>query len=246
MTIMAALTPRARALVQAGRDGFRPEDADRTRIESALQARLGTDALPPDAPDAGGPSAAPPAAAGGWLAPGLAVGICVLAGAGIFATRWAGSDTGSAAAPSAPAPVAVIAAPPAQPASLSSNSVPAVTTPALEGEPVAAPAPPEARAPAASPARDRLAEEVALLSRATSALRAGRPSDALKALDEHQHRFPSGALREERRAARAQALCASKHVSEGRAELARLAPGSPAAVRAQQVCDANAAASKER
>jgi hypothetical protein len=78
---------------------------------------------------------------------------------------------------------------------------------------------------------------VVLLSRATTALRAGRAVEALKALDEHQSRFPRGALGEERRAAKAQALCSLGRMSEGRAELARLAPESPALARAKQVCD---------
>jgi hypothetical protein len=86
-------------------------------------------------------------------------------------------------------------------------------------------------------ARDRLAEEVALLSRATKALRAGRAAEALRALDEHQSKFPRGALSEERRAAKAEALCSLGRVREGRAELGRLAPQSPAAARAKQVCD---------
>ena len=85
--------------------------------------------------------------------------------------------------------------------------------------------------------QDGLAQEVALLTRATSDLRAGRAADALKALDEHQRKFPNGVLSVERRAARAQALCSLKRVSEGRAELTRLAPQSPAAARAKQVCD---------
>jgi hypothetical protein len=63
----------------------------------------------------------------------------------------------------------------------------------------------------------------------------------VKVLDEHQRRFPSGALSEERRAAKAQALCLLGRVDEGRAELARLAPRSPAAATAQQVCDGAAA-----
>jgi len=77
---------------------------------------------------------------------------------------------------------------------------------------------------------------VALLSRATSALRAGRAADALTLLNEHQHKFPKGVLSEERRAAKAQALCSLGRQTEGRAELARLAPHSPAAIRAQQAC----------
>jgi hypothetical protein len=82
---------------------------------------------------------------------------------------------------------------------------------------------------------------VALLSRATSALRAGRAAEALKALDEHRRKFPNGTLSEERRAARAQALCSLGRIDEGRAELSLLAPRSPAAARASQVCDAMAA-----
>ena len=86
--------------------------------------------------------------------------------------------------------------------------------------------------------QDRLAQEVALLSRATAALRVGHAAQALKALDEHQRKFPSGALREDRRAAKAQALCLLGQVASGRAELKLLPPQSPAAARAGQVCDA--------
>jgi len=103
----------------------------------------------------------------------------------------------------------------------------------------ALPAKPQVEPP--SPAQrpqDRLAQEVALLSRATSDLRAGRAGAALKSLEEHQRKFPNGMLAVERRAVRAQALCTLKRVSEGRAELSRLAPQSPAAGRAKQLCDA--------
>jgi len=66
-------------------------------------------------------------------------------------------------------------------------------------------------------------------------------AEALKALDEHRRKFPNGFLTVERRAARAQALCSLQRVGEGRAELARMAPDSPAAARSRQVCDAVAA-----
>jgi hypothetical protein len=69
-------------------------------------------------------------------------------------------------------------------------------------------------------------------------LRAGRVSVALKTLDEHRRRFPSGILTEERCAARAQALCALGRQREAQAELDRLAPRSLAAARARQICDA--------
>jgi len=95
----------------------------------------------------------------------------------------------------------------------------------------------EPPAPSVRPAQDRLAQEVALLARATSDLHAGRAANALKVLDEYQRQFPKGLLTEERRAARAQALCALGRQSEAQAELARLAPQSPAAARAKQVCE---------
>jgi hypothetical protein len=66
----------------------------------------------------------------------------------------------------------------------------------------------------------------------------------LKTLDEYQRRFPKGQLTEERRAARAQALCALGRRSEAEGELARLAPQSLAAARAKQVCEGRAASKK--
>jgi hypothetical protein len=96
------------------------------------------------------------------------------------------------------------------------------------------------------PARDRLAEEVAILSRAAHYLEAGRPSEALRAVDEHRRKFPSGVLTEERYAARVQALCALGRRDEAATELARLSqltPQSPHLARAGQSCAAAAAGS---
>ena len=90
--------------------------------------------------------------------------------------------------------------------------------------------------------QDRLAAEVALLSRATRDLRAGRPAEALKALDEYRRKFPKGLLGEEQRAGRAQALCALGRFDEANEKLAALAPQSPLAVQAKQFCDARLAA----
>jgi TolA-binding protein len=99
----------------------------------------------------------------------------------------------------------------------------------------------EPRATAPRRPKDHLAQEVALLSRATSALRAGRAADALKTLNEHQRQFPRGMLAQERRGARAQALCALGRRQEAQADLAtlaRTAPQSPQAARARQACEA--------
>jgi hypothetical protein len=77
------------------------------------------------------------------------------------------------------------------------------------------------------------------LSKATGALNAGRAGEALKALDEHQRKFPNGALTEERRGARARALCTLGLRSEAEQELARLArsaPSSPHLLQARKLC----------
>jgi hypothetical protein len=105
-----------------------------------------------------------------------------------------------------------------------------------------APDPPAPPAAAAHHPQDRLAAEVALLSRATRDLRAGRPGEALNTLDEYRRRFPKGLLSEEQRAARAQALCALGRFDEAKEKLAGLAPKSPLAVQAKQFCDARLAA----
>jgi len=233
--IMAALGPKARALVQEGRTALRPAAGDRERIEAALRVQLGPGALPPPG------SVAPPpiGAAAGWQA----LAAKVLVGAGL-----AGGALYLAFSNRSPEPQAIVSAPPAAPtASVPSSGerlsdVPAPTESLEEAQPVAA-HPTTASSEPAPRARDRLAEEVALLSRATTALRAGRAGEALKALDEHQSKFPRGALNEERRAAKAQALCSLGRMSEGRAELARLAPQSPAAARAKQVCDSGSSSS---
>jgi hypothetical protein len=229
--IMAALGPKARALVQEGRNALRPAAGDRERIETALRAQLGPAALPPPS------SVAPPpiGAAAGWKA--LAAKVLVGAGLAGGALYLAFSDR-------TPAPRASVSTPPAAPAAAAPSSGEGVSEPPAPAEPLEAAQPVAAHPTTASsePAprgRDRLAEEVALLSRATTALRAGRAAEALKTLDEHQSRFPRGALSEERRAAKAQALCSLGRMSEGRAELARLAPQSPAAARAKQVCDSS-------
>ena len=231
---MATLDSNARALVEAGRRALRASTADRERIEAALRARLGSSALPPDA---GGTQIASTVS---WPAlAGVAIGVCVLAGVAFFALRSTPSE------PSRHAPSAVQSpAPQPTPAAPASQAPTAVPEPVGPAHAVVAPsASPAASAPIA---RDPLAREVALLSRATSELRAGHAAAALKVLDEHQRRFPSGALSEERRAAKAQALCLLGRVSDGRIELAQLTPGSPAAASAQRICEGAVAVPGDR
>jgi hypothetical protein len=223
---MTDLNPKAHALMRAGRAALRATSADRERIEALLRTRLGTDALPPDTGVAHASSSI------SWQAvAGVVGGICILGAVALVALR-----------PAASAPAAPVRGP----------VVPAAQSAAAEPPPTAAEAPAPAAPASETPdsqaprVRDRLAREVALLSRATSELRAGHAAAALKTLAEHRRSFPNGTLREERRAAEAQALCSLGRVREGRAELAQLAPGSPAAARAEQVCAPVSAAAGDR
>jgi len=227
---MTTLDPNARALIEAGRRALRSTAGDRERIEAALRTRLGDAALPPDA------GVTQVATTASWQAlAGAAIGVCVLAGVAFYALRPTPSapEPEVRSAPHRPAPQTTPADPP--------SAVPERAAPAHSIVPPSTPP-----ASASPRARDSLAREVALLSRATSALRAGRPAAALRTLADHQRRFPTGALVEERRAAKAQALCLLGRVGEGRAELARLTPQSPAAATAQQVCDGAVSAAPDR
>jgi hypothetical protein len=153
-----------------------------------------------------------------------------LVGGALFLSFHHGASGVKAADTAAAPPAAVSAAPALEPPAPLAPS--AVAPPAVVS---AKPALPSARS-----APDSLAQEVALLSRATSALHRGNPAEALQVLNEHLRKFPNGLLGEERRAAKAQALCALGRKSEGRSELAHLAPQSPAAAHARQVCGSDA------
>lgn len=225
------LNREAQALVDAAREGLRPPTGARERLEALLDARIASGA---EAPSAG---TVEPLRARPWhLAGPIAVGVALVGAAAFFGLRADETHplppSATAAQVLAPVPAAALPSSPASDLSIAPSAQPAPVSAASASK-----APVEASA-APSRTRDHLAEEVALLSRATSALRAGQPSIALKALDEHQRQFPKGILEVERRGARAQALCSLKHVPDGRAELARLPPQAPAAVRAKQVCDA--------
>jgi hypothetical protein len=223
--LMAALSFKARAVIQHGLEGIRPAAGERARLEALLHARLGSasPSLVARAPL--------PLRFGGWrLATSFGLGAALVAGSMLL---MRGTKSQLAAAPLTE-PAATVAFTDGIEAADLAADLPsqAASEPVFDAQsPIGPPA------PTARP-QNRLAQEVALISRATSELRAGRAKAATKLLDEHRRKFPSGALGVERRAVSAQALCALKRVSEGRAELAQLDPRSPAAGRAKQVCDA--------
>jgi hypothetical protein len=227
--LMSALSSKARAVIEEARAEMRPPAGERERLEALLDAHLGA---PPASPAAHAP-ALPRHVAGWRLVTSLAVGAVLVGGVAFLTLQPKVSQDPTPPSVSAPTETPL----PTQ-ASASPTAAPAVEAPAQplpELEPPAKQVEPQAPA---QRSQDRLAQEVALLSRATIDLRAGRAGAALKLLDEHQRKFPNGMLTVERRAVRAQALCTLKRVTEGRAELSRLAPQSPAAGRAKQLCDA--------
>ncbi|HVR18738.1 MAG TPA: hypothetical protein VMS65_03550 [Polyangiaceae bacterium] len=215
---MAELNSEAEKLVQAGRAALRPSQADQERVFAALLPRVGV------AIGAG-------AAAGGATRATLLkvsaalVGLGLIGGGLFLAQRSEPTPVNNVVpAPASPAPAA---APPVDP--MPENVAP-----------VAPPAEPTAkRTPVPSRSADNLAREVAILSRASSELRAGRAAAALKTLEEHQREFPAGMLAQERTAARIQALCALGRTKQAETELGRLArtaPDSPHVARARKAC----------
>jgi len=241
--IAVALSPKARALIQADRDACRPTAADRERITAALRARLGASVLPVEAPIRSR------VLSSAQRRSATAFGMCVV-GSMLFLSRRPSATLEQATQPrNKPAPALVSATAMAMAPELPRPSeapaqatVPVqapvqalVTAPAQRK--LAASAPRRLSNVAAPPALDPLAEEVRLLSSAMNQLSSGQAELALAVLEEHQRRFSSGALSDERNAAKARALCVLHRFNEGRAALAPLSAGTPLAARAKQDCD---------
>jgi len=227
---MGSLNGDANHVVRAGRSVLRATTADRERIERALAARLGPHAFPPQTAVASSARLLSLR-----VIASAAVGACVIGGA-----VYASSSRTNEGITASVAPTSRQLENPVNPPSMVATSAP----PAEQAPPApATSAEPPSSSPATAPRRqDALTQEVALLSRAVAALNAGRAGEALTTLNEHQRQFPRGILGAERQAAKAQALCSLGRVGQGRAELARLSPKSPAASRAKQVCDSVASA----
>jgi hypothetical protein len=145
-----------------------------------------------------------------------ALGVLVALGA-LAAYRWAGTslrgtDTSGAsrAVASAPPFASHLKAPPG-PSSELALSARAAETPAVS------PKAPEPSAAARRPSPDETYSlELALLQRARAAVAKGDHSAALAAIVEHQRRFPTGRLREEREALRVRALAGLGRNDEAR------------------------------
>jgi hypothetical protein len=219
------LTPEAKELVHQARSAFRPSDADRERVFQALLPQIGAGAAL-----GATPSLLERLRQASWLkVSGAVVG---LGAAGGLFLAFGPADEPKPAAPATTSPIAANAETPRPDmATIPTPVAPPVLAPP-EGKPEARVQQPVTRA-------DRLAAEVAILSRAGTELHNGRAAAALQTLEEHQRKFPSGLLAQERASARIQALCALGRVKEADAELtrlSRLSPQSPHEARAREAC----------
>jgi hypothetical protein len=252
---MTRLRPESHALLDAARGGDEPTHADRERVRAALATRLTVAA----GAGAGiGVATAAKSSAAASIPSGLATKALVVAALlGVMGTIGAIGANRMRAGARTPAPQAPIATVPATPAPIdlpapamdllhaATPLAPAVTPseeragtahPSAPSVPVAAPTP-------ASPTSD-VAAEVRLIGEAQKAIRSGDAERALILLDEHAHRFPKGALGEERDAARIAALCALGRALEAReatARFLRAAPLSPHAGPLRASCGGSSA-----
>ena len=240
---MADLSPDARALIRAGRTAFRPQPSDRERVLQSLTQALGESASVGAAHRTQPPaSVVGQSAVRSWVLGGVGA-LAVSAGIVVATHPWTRATTASPT--STPVATSIPASEPAF-----STLIPSLSPEDLrpqrraEGLPRSqrpGPQPSVARPPLSARAvpADSLPEEVSLLSKAEQQLNGGRADEALRTLGEHERRFPSGALAEERLAARVQSLCALGRVGEARTELAKLGrtyPGSAHFDRARRFC----------
>jgi hypothetical protein len=229
-TAMNDLSLEARALIARVGDADGPGPERRARVKRALAAALvGTSATVGTAgavaaAGAAGKSALTAGSVAIWLGIGAALG--TVASAPALVLRLTRSEPATHVAPSV-APASRPAEAPSEPSRPAPASIPA---PAVEAPSATAPVRAEARATAEtlpSAAPPSLADETRVLEAAQRELASGRATSALSLLDEHAKRFPSGALGEERTAARVLSLCALGRTEEARRTATAFLEGSP-------------------
>jgi len=230
---MSELSPELRELVLLLKRSSMPTEADSARILAALRCRLGDAALM--GVESAQAASAPQAVGLLWGKAGTLgfAGLVLLAGNWILATH-----PHQPAVPESSALPRVVVS---NPVEVAPN--PTLVTPSARAS-LPSPTTEVARAPKSNPeaplsahsARDRLGEEVELLSRSEAAIHSGRPAVALQLLNEHERNFRNGQLAEERIAARIQALCAMGRKGEADAQLAQLSPGSLHGAQSRTAC----------
>ncbi len=232
---MKELSQESSRLICAGREAFRPSEADRARLMAALTGAatlsVGVAAV------AGAQRSLSAIFGASHAARLLAIALPVAAAGGYYG--WHATEQPPAKTQMA-LPVnraRVVVAP--TPAPAVKVAEPEAVEPS--SEPSASAAPGRSASPVGELPKPgiEIRQEVALLSKAQAALSRGRPQEALAALSEHAARFPQGALTEERAATRARTLCALGRTREAEAELKRMAKLNPASAylaRARESC----------
>jgi tetratricopeptide (TPR) repeat protein len=227
----------ANQLINAGREAFRPTEADRAKLMAAL---AGTATLSVGAAVAVGAAERSLSGIFNLVSAGrLLVLALPLAAVGAYGWHTAGQSPvklQTARLVDQPAAVAApaVAEPPAPVA-----EVDAAEGPSQPSAPVTPPERSGSTVSESSKPGNEIRQEVELLSKAQAALSRGRPQEALEALSEHARRFPRGVLIEERAATRARTLCALGRRQEAEAELTRmerLNPASAYLARARESC----------
>lgn len=225
---MDTLSKEAAALVREGRLALRPTDADKSRVLAALQQRIATGGNV--APNVPSPPAAPEAASAGGLPLAKLAALAASVVAAVALVMYTSDEPDGApndsiaTAPSVDEPPLAVSPYETAPSVVEAAELPPAN---VETSPPTTP-----KAGANRTESDRLAEEVALLTRAQKEYHSGNLSRALASVDEHRRKFPKGAMVQERVTLRMQVLCGLGRYDEAQTEakrLQRIVPGQPAA-----------------
>ena len=240
---MDDLSPGARSLLQAADTYDDPSPADAARVRRAVMTRVGAIGVTAAVVTAGSTQAK--AASVISIAAKLTAALAITAGGVAVTWNYVGHDrepavTAPAPPKARPAPhqVAPVAAPAAAPAIIVPEDVKLEETAPVAKAPrsVMRAARPE---PAkVAPAAADLEAEMKLIRGADSALRAGRASEALALLAEHQAEHPRASLAHEREGLRAIANCQMGAAGSSAAAERFLSrsPRSPLAPRLRSAC----------
>lgn len=231
------LSKDAAELVREGRRALRPSGADKARVFAALQNRMLVGETPTS--DTNPTPMVGETAVGAKTMAKLAALTAGVVAAGVAFVMYATSDPEEQQGQAVP-PVATRTDPAADTATNTATNTSAPTSnpisPTSDVEVVedsgalqrTASSPASPRPSAQGADSDRLAEEVALLTRAQKHFHAGNLPGALAAADEHRRKFPRGVLAQERSNLRVRTLCGMGRDREAQTEnnrLKRLAPG---------------------
>jgi len=247
---MNELSNDARAILDAGRDADGARDLERARVRRALIAKIaigggatlaasstaaasGTSGAVAGSVAATGSAAVGTSVAVGFPLAKILVPLAIMFGAGVGGTvAWRSQQHA--------APPVVVAAP------VVAQAAPVLAPVIAPAERVVAPVRAVHRAHVAAPARvemptNRLAEETALLAESNAELRGGDARRALSLLDDYEHRYPGGVLREEVLATRVIARCEMGLTPDATSRQAadlflRRHPASPLAPRVRSSC----------